>query len=501
MVGEDIANSRRLIFGLMLGGVLLLGLSLLLKGSTPAAQASPGIWFVQPGGAGTGCSRANPCALQTALAQADNGDTIYLAQGTYTGAGGAVITITKSITLYGGWDGSPTGPVMRDPEAYPTMLDGEGARRGVYISGAVSPVLDGLIITDGSAAGLGGYGSTDAGGGVYVSEADVFLNNCVVFNNTAGANGAGGGIFLTGSDARVENSSVVSNTARWGGGIRVVSGAPVLRFSEVISNTAHFGGGVYLMWTRSGALVESNVFQGNSSFDGGAIYLSAATATIRANLIYSNRSGLGGGVGVASGSTPAVLSGNRIWGNSAQSGGGVYIWFNPTYLDNNFIVDNQVTEEGAGIYVYKAKPALVHNTLARNTGGDGSGVFVDVDAAAVLTNTIIVSHTVGITVTAGSTATLEATLWGSNAWANDTDWGGDGAILTGAVNIWGDPVFVDPDGGDYHIGPGSAAMNAGVGAGITTDIDGDPRPMGAGYDIGADEYATRAYLPMVTRSH
>jgi hypothetical protein len=50
-----------------------------------------------------------------------------------------------------------------------------------------------------------------------------------------------------------------------------------------------------------------------------------------------------------------------------------------------------------------------------------------------VTNTILVSHTVGIRVTAGNTATLEATLWGSGPWANDTDWGGAGTVITGTL--------------------------------------------------------------------
>lgn len=47
---------------------------------------------------------------------------------------------------------------------------------------------------------------------------------------------------------------------------------------------------------------------------------------------------------------------------------------------------------------------------------------------------------------------------------------------------------MDPDAGDYHITEGSAARDAGVNAGVTTDIDGQARPQGAGYDIGADEW-------------
>jgi uncharacterized repeat protein (TIGR01451 family) len=47
---------------------------------------------------------------------------------------------------------------------------------------------------------------------------------------------------------------------------------------------------------------------------------------------------------------------------------------------------------------------------------------------------------------------------------------------------------VDPDAGDYHIRPGSAAKDTGVNAGVTDDIDGDSRTY-AYPDIGADELA------------
>jgi hypothetical protein len=65
--------------------------------------------------------------------------------------------------------------------------------------------------------------------------------------------------------------------------------------------------------------------------------------------------------------------------------------------------------------------------------------------------------------------------------------GGAGTILTGTVNASGDPAFVDPETWDYHIDAASAAIRAGVDAGVVADIDGDLRLWP--YDIGADEYA------------
>ena len=61
----------------------------------------------------------------------------------------------------------------------------------------------------------------------------------------------------------------------------------------------------------------------------------------------------------------------------------------------------------------------------------------------------------------------------------------------------GDPLFA-ADG--YHLMAGSAAIDKGVDAGVTTDIDGDPRDSNP--DLGADEWAggTGIYLPIILKN-
>jgi hypothetical protein len=158
-------------------------------------------------------------------------------------------------------------------------------------------------------------------------------------------------------------------------------------------------------------------------------------------------------------------------------------------LANNVVADNQAIT-ASGVHVSESSPRLLHTTVARNSAGDGRGVYVTDNSSVESVNTILVGHSVGIYVEADSSASLDATLWGSGPWANGTDWSGSGTITT-SNDVAGDPAFVDPDNGDYHLGPGSAAIDTGVNAGVTTDIDGEARPYGAGYDIGADEWVAQ----------
>jgi hypothetical protein len=177
-------------------------------------------------------------------------------------------------------------------------------------------------------------------------------------------------------------------------------------------------------------------------------------------------------------------------------------------LVNNVVADN--VKMGfpcaSGIGIKDSTVTLMHNTIARNRGfSPGSGIYVmkpSLHASVVtLVNNILVSHTVGITVAAGNTATLEATLWGDGVWANETAWGGGGDVSTGTINVWDDPGFVDPDSGDYHVIFESAAVDQGVEVGVITDLDGDRRPIGAQPDIGADEVWRRVLLPLVLRNY
>jgi hypothetical protein len=83
-------------------------------------------------------------------------------------------------------------------------------------------------------------------------------------------------------------------------------------------------------------------------------------------------------------------------------------------------------------------------------------------------------------------------------WNNTTDYTSG---VTHTNNRTGDPAFANAAAGDYHLSAVSVlAIDQGIDTGVRFDVDGDARPQGPGYDIGADEY-TGVLASSVNRLH
>jgi hypothetical protein len=374
-----------------------------------------------------------------------------------------------------------------------------------FYGGGVALVKNDSLLSGNVITGNGAY----AGGGLYLDESASTVSHNTVQGNEA--TNFGGGLRLDGSPATLTGNTIANNTsALGGGGLSLYQSEATLGGNFVVSNTTGCAGGGCggggLSLDESDATLTGNTVSGNRVSGamgwGAGLALWSSDANLNDNTIADNGGAWAGG-GVSLYQSHALLSRNFILSNTAGLGGGLHIEGSLPTLINTLIADNQATDHGGAIMI-TGDPRLVHCTLARNSGGDKSGIFVS-SGHPVFTNTILVSHTVAITAKSLAMVRLEATLWGAGPWANGSDWAGEGTIVTGTVNLWGAPAFVDPDEGDYHLGPGSAALDAGVGAGVLSDIDYQPRPYVAP-DLGADEYwppgaLHRLYLPLLLREH
>jgi len=464
----------------LLGGLALTLVLVLLAGWITPVRADPAsVLYVAPGGS---CNGIAPCygSVQAAVDAAAPSDEIRVAAGIYTdvhvrprhditttGVVTQVVCISKTVTVRGGY--TTTNWTVSDPEAQPTTLDAQGQGRVLYITGDISPTIEGLRITGGNAAALSGTPrDEDGGGGVYIFTATADISNNRVFSNTADY---GGGLYLHSSTTILTGNIVSSNIASHGGGLYLLWSNATLSGNTVSSNT---GGGLTL--GESDATLNGNTVSSNAGF---GLALAGSNATLSSNTISSNTD-----VGLALAGSDATLSGNIV---SSNPGGGLTLYRSDATLTNNIVADNRADTAGTGLYIVCSSPRLLHNTIARNGSGDGSEVYatnagLDCSSVVIMTNTILVNHSVGISVTGVSTVTINGILWNSSTPITISQ--STTATVVVQNQYTGDPAFA-PDG--YHIKAASAAMDTGVNAGVTTDIDGHHRPYGSAPDLGADE--------------
>jgi hypothetical protein len=503
-----------MIYSFVLGFLFLVSVFLLSSSPQSPARAIPVNLFVTPGGGGD-CSQANPCDLQTALDNAFDYDTLYVAQGSYTGSGDVVISLTKSIKLVGGWDGSPEGMPIRDPVTYTSTLDGEGFRRVIYVGESTTPTIDGFTITRGNATGLGGgtFDDGDAGGGIYSLNAAPVLQNNTISNNIASSvsvtRSFGGGIYIKSDSfkAVVSNNDVISNSAGIdtkqgdGGGLYLYSRAIVkdnnFQDNKACSQCPHsYGGGLYIAFTTSGCDIINNTFENNQAFRGGGLLFFWSAIHLTGNTIIKNTAtDYGGGV-LSWYDGGSEIDANTILSNTAVSdGGGVLFRVKTgselTLLSNNIIASNKADRYGGGVYAYSdwhiAAISMTHNTLVDN----GTALAIGNNMTVTFINNIVANHNEGLSVL---WHTGHITADHNLFWFNTIDG------ITGTNAVFGDPAFVNPVLHDYHIQSVSAAVDNGVNAGVAGDIDGDARPVGKGFDIGADEYVYSVYIPLALRN-
>lgn len=381
---------------------------------------------------------------------------------------------------------------------------------GVYGSGPVT-LINGLFQNNRSTTGNGGalfsnnslsvnstrfVSNTARGdGGAIFALVRLSVTNGLFQANECTAISCDGGALFVFSQAAFSDTSFISNTAQDQGGAVSAPGVVSLTGGLFQGNRSVFGtgGGLFAPGVTdiSGTQFRSNMARSN----GGGVYANTALTVTHA-LFQDNQSTHGQGGGLAANGRLTV-SDTQFLRNTAQQGGGLQYTLGDGQITNGLFAGNVATTTlGTAILLNSAgRVDLVHLTIAHPTSGSGSAIEV-LTGTVGLTNTIIASHTVGIN-NSGGIVSQDYNLFFANG-SNS-----QGVISGGLNTITGDPAFIDPGGDNYHLGAGSAAIDAGTDAGVTTDFDGELRPQGTGFDIGYDEVplatGSKLYLPVVTR--
>ncbi len=179
---------------------------------------------------------------------------------------------------------------------------------------------------------------------------------------------------------------------------------------------------------------------------------------------------------------PDYLPDFSLAGKALESGFGYNLLFK-----NNLTITNLVSLIKDGLNV-----TFVNNTFIGNPNNAySSGIQLTRSDNTVIKNNIFTYQENGI-----------GSIWNNDSQSAATLSAGYNCVYRAGGNprrakdpgdVWGlNPLFVNEASGDYHLQISSPCIDKGADMGVTNDYDGNSRPLGLGYDIGAYEYVSAA---------
>jgi hypothetical protein len=363
---------------------------------------------------------------------------------TLTGNTIASNVVTATFGYGGGIDVQQGGPIALSGNTvndnsivYPSSLHQPGK------AGSPSVAFRGPSRTIGSLDPNGNAGG--AGGGVSLQYVTATLSSNIILDNIAADryNGYGGGTYIYSATVALDHNTIQSNTSTL----------------DASGGAYGYGGGSYALLgttTFNGDTVQNNNTNANNvRGQGGGLFAEQAQVNLDAVRITSNHAYLEGGL---------AFLGALVDGSPAYT------------MTNSLVANNSATTYG-GVTADSVAPGTMANDTVINNGDLG----IYTESPLTITNSIIMSHTLGINASHGITETY------NDFYANTTNAQG---FTLDPTDLTVNPQLTS----NYHLSASSPVMDAGTRNGAPQDdIDGEPRPMKGTsglykVDIGADEF-------------
>jgi len=344
---------------------------LLIQLFAPATLAQTGIVRVESTGTDSpDCgSVAKPCqTIQQAVNIAKSGDTIRIAQGTYTGSGKAVVSLVaseqqpKNLTLTGGYRASNWDTPTLDPSK--TVIDGQNGRRGLFIRNSIALVtVENLTIQNGLLTDGLLFDTLDAyfGAGLFCINSPMSLANVTIKNNV------------------VKRQNSQGNELVGGGGAAFYRNCAVTMKNVIFSDNQVIGGSP----AANG--------RGETAIGGGFVATTNSNVTADNLTLTRNRLQAGNG-GTGSQDATGYLRADAL-------GGGAAFFESQITLKYINVSENNITAgqgsafggfgDGAGLYFEKLTSALVKQGVIKNNlvhGGASSDKAGEGEGGAIMSS-------------------------------------------------------------------------------------------------------------------